>query len=184
MIVWVVTFADEGLADDARPREMVEEMLTAGIPFAQLNDAVDYVFFDYKERVNMEDFGTAPRLIWQASEDFEDAVDVHCEGFWRWRITPRPLEPERKDGPDCEHEIVMYLHCGLCLEEWKAGKAKGMSPSDYQRNEVGWTKRGIQVWCKRHDCNVLHMDFENIKHPGNTARKLKPAEIKRKKEMH
>lgn len=38
---------------------------------------------------------------------------------------------------------------------------------DYARLNVGFTPVGLQVWCVRHDCNVLHVDFEGYKHPGN-----------------
>jgi hypothetical protein len=29
--------------------------------------------------------------------------------------------------------------------------------------EVGWTPKGLQVWCKRCERNVLHLDFEGRK---------------------
>ncbi|TFH54279.1 MAG: hypothetical protein E4G89_00320 [Methanothrix sp.] len=71
-----------------------------------------------------------------------------------------------------ENQIQLYLHCALCLAEWKAGKAKGHSPSSYSSIEVGWTELGLQVWCKRHDCNMCHIDFEGAQHPANTERRL------------
>ena len=55
--------------------------------------------------------------------------------------------------------IEMYLHCGLCITE----HAKP------QMLEVGWTQRGLQVWCKRHDCNMLHLDFEGKQLKANTT---------------
>jgi len=30
---------------------------------------------------------------------------------------------------------------------------------EYGRLEMGFTERGLQVWCLRHDLNVLHLDF-------------------------
>ncbi len=51
-------------------------------------------------------------------------------------LTPRP-------------EIESYFHCRLCLEE-------GCSP---QALEVGWTEQGVQVWCRGHQRNVVHIDF-------------------------
>jgi len=63
------------------------------------------------------------------------------------------------------NEIVMFFHCGLCLEEIP----DGVSPQEWARLEIGWTKPGFQVWCKRHDCNVMHMDFEGHRHPANVA---------------
>lgn len=62
-----------------------------------------------------------------------------------------------------ENEMSAFLHCGKCLKELPAGK----SPSEWARLSVGWTPRGLQVWCSRHDCNVMHVDFEGAQHPAN-----------------
>ena len=70
-----------------------------------------------------------------------------------------------------ELQIAAYLHCGLCLEELK--NIKGKSAAEHQDIQVGWTELGIQVWCKRHDCNIVHMDFEGQKHPADTTRCLR-----------
>ena len=67
------------------------------------------------------------------------------------------------------NEIQSYLHCTLCINESKVSGIR-LSPSDYQNIEVGWTPKGLQVWCKRHDCNMLHIDFEGQVHPANTTR--------------
>ena len=71
-----------------------------------------------------------------------------------------------------EKGIVSYLHCALCIDEWSKSD-DAMSPSDYQNHmvEVGWTKEGLQVWCKRHDCNIIHVDFEGMRHRADTTRK-------------
>lgn len=66
-------------------------------------------------------------------------------------------------------EIVAFMHCGRCLTELPEGK----SPQEWGSVEVGWTPEGLQVWCKRHDCNVLHIDFEGQKHPANITRQGK-----------
>lgn len=63
------------------------------------------------------------------------------------------------------NEIQLFLHCRKCLEE----KPEYISPSDYSDLEVGWTQCGIQVWCKRHDVNIIHIDFEGKRHPANLA---------------
>ena len=34
------------------------------------------------------------------------------------------------------------------------------SPRDYAQLEVGYTETGLQVWCKRHEINVLNLDFD------------------------
>lgn len=75
------------------------------------------------------------------------------------------------------NEIKMYIHCGLCIGELPEGPA-GQSPSDYADLEIGWTELGIQVWCKRHSCNVVHIDFEGQQHPANDARIPVPAPVK------
>ena len=64
--------------------------------------------------------------------------------------------------PNSENEILMLLHCKRCGENIPPG----MSPSDYQDIEVGWTEIGLQVWCKRHDDNIIHIDFEGHDHPA------------------
>lgn len=68
------------------------------------------------------------------------------------------------------NSILSYLHCRQCIEEVKAGAAIGMSPAEYQQLEIGWTKPGLQVWCRRHQSNVVHIDFEGQRHPANTTR--------------
>ena len=74
-----------------------------------------------------------------------------------------------------ENNIVAYLHCGKCLEEYEQDKKinKVMSPKDYARTQTGWTKQGIQVWCNRHECNVIHIDFDGAKHTADTTARLK-----------
>lgn len=64
------------------------------------------------------------------------------------------------------NEIGAFMHCALCLEELP----DDMSPMEWSQTQAGFTPLGIQVWCNRHDCNVLHVDFEGIKHPANTTR--------------
>ena len=61
--------------------------------------------------------------------------------------------------------IQLYLHCGKCLSELPCG----VSPEEYSNTQTGWTKQGLQVWCNRHDCNVVHIDFEGHKHRADTT---------------
>lgn len=65
------------------------------------------------------------------------------------------------------NEIVTFLHCGLCIK----GLPKGTSPREHASVEVGYTKQGLQVWCKRHECNIIHIDFEGQKFYANTFRR-------------
>ena len=50
--------------------------------------------------------------------------------------------------------------CAKCAGEVASGKAGAVSMRDYGRLEAGFTARGIQVWCLRHDANVVHIDFD------------------------
>ena len=65
--------------------------------------------------------------------------------------------------------IKLFIHCAKCIQE----KPENISPKEYAQIEVGWTKLGIQVWCKRHNANILHIDFQGKKHPAATHRKIK-----------
>lgn len=60
--------------------------------------------------------------------------------------------------------IEAYSHCGKCLDE----RPDDVTPRDWAQLEVGFTSIGLQVWCKRHECNVMHIDFEGHKHRANT----------------
>lgn len=84
---------------------------------------------------------------------------------------PQPLKEtdvEKRPIPN-ELSISVYMHCSKCIDEWKVGVSgtEGQSPATYSQLSVGWTPQGLQVWCRRHDCNVLHVDFEGTKHPAN-----------------
>jgi len=76
----------------------------------------------------------------------------------RMSTEPRPIPTT--------NEIVRFIHCGRCVEEWKLTDT-GMSPREYASLEVGGTALGLQVWCKRHEANVLHIDFQGHRHPAN-----------------
>jgi hypothetical protein len=65
------------------------------------------------------------------------------------------------------NEIISFFHCRRCLEEIP----DGVAPREWAQNEVGFTKLGLQVWCRRHDANVIHIDFQGVQHPANTGRK-------------
>ena len=65
--------------------------------------------------------------------------------------------------PSNTRQISLYLHCARCLED----VPDRMAPRQWQDLEVGWTNDGLQVWCKRCDVNVIHIDFEGTKHPAN-----------------
>jgi len=60
------------------------------------------------------------------------------------------------------NEIQMYLHCRKCLEVMPEGE----SPQSWARTQAGFTPLGLQVWCVRHDINVVNIDFEGQTHPA------------------
>jgi len=69
-------------------------------------------------------------------------------------------------------EIKGFLHCKLCAKE----KPLHVSMRDFAQLEVGFTEIGWQVWCIRHDCNVVHIDFQGHQHPANQTRAASEAE--------
>jgi hypothetical protein len=83
-------------------------------------------------------------------------------------------KPKKQRDITNELAILQYMHCGRCLDEWKAGETGSdvpISMSTYAELSTGFTALGLQVWCKRHSCNVVHIDFEGQCHPANTTRK-------------
>jgi hypothetical protein len=58
-----------------------------------------------------------------------------------------------------EPEIITFFHCKECLSELP----KEESPKSFQRIQVGFTQKGIQVWCVRHNINIVHLDFDGQK---------------------
>jgi hypothetical protein len=47
-----------------------------------------------------------------------------------------------------ENGINSYFHCKTCFEKGKKDKIA-----------VGWTIKGLQVWCDQCDTNVISLDF-------------------------
>jgi hypothetical protein len=60
--------------------------------------------------------------------------------------------------PDRLNGIVAYFYCKKCQEEMPSVT----STKDWSRLSVGWTKAGIQVWCDRHDCDIMSLDFPKM----------------------
>lgn len=50
-----------------------------------------------------------------------------------------------------DNKIQMYFHCKKCTD------LKTMKCT--QKIAVGWTEKGIQVWCENCDSNVMAFDF-------------------------
>ncbi len=85
------------------------------------------------------------------------------------KVTKIDLDGNQQ-APDTK-QIGSYVHCQLCLEEIPANVA----PMEWSQLEVGFTQWGLQVWCRRHECNVMHMDFEG-QSPFPTTISRKPIE--------
>lgn len=62
------------------------------------------------------------------------------------------------------NKIHLYFHCSLYLKELP----NGQPPREFAELEVGWTEIGLQVWCKRHEMNVISIDFEGQQHPATS----------------
>lgn len=84
-------------------------------------------------------------------------------------ITRKEFPHASADKPNHNH-IVSFMHCSQCLREKPANK----SPREWARLNVGWTRDGLQVWCVRHNLNVLHVDFGGQKHVADTTACVNP----------
>lgn len=67
------------------------------------------------------------------------------------------IKSQKKNPVSRKNMIELCIHCKLCVEELK--KIKGVSLEDYQRIQAGLTKKGLQIWCVRHNCNIINVDF-------------------------
>ena len=86
-------------------------------------------------------------------------------------------------GSDNNNNIDTFLHCESCYSELKNAKTEedfsligavaGESQMSYSRFEVGWTNQGFQVWCTRHNHNVIHIDFDDITNVKKLAEQMK-----------
>jgi hypothetical protein len=57
-----------------------------------------------------------------------------------------------------ENRIISYIHCKKCIDEIKKDRIQ-ISPSDYQMITAGFTSTGLQIWCNRHNCNVMNFNL-------------------------
>ena len=88
---------------------------------------------------------------------FDDGLEAEVFG--------NELDMEPRVIPDT-NEIKSFFHCGMCIDSLPPG----MSPRGYVKVEVGFTPLGLQVWCVRHEANIVHIDFEGQQHPAVTTR--------------
>lgn len=78
------------------------------------------------------------------------------------------MKPEQRHVPNT-NEICMFFHCSQCMPLKPVNK----SPREWVQIEAGFTPVGIQVWCRRCEANIVHVDFQGMQHPANTTRKRK-----------
>jgi len=71
------------------------------------------------------------------------------------------------------YSITEPVVCATCADEYASGATDAASLRDYTRLDVGFSDRGLQVWCRRHDRNVVHVDFEDAR-PNADFRCLEP----------
>ena len=64
-------------------------------------------------------------------------------------------------------QINQHVICAKCEEDFQAGSTDSSSLQDYTKLDVGFTDIGIQVWCRRHDANVVHVNFNGQKLEAN-----------------
>ena len=60
------------------------------------------------------------------------------------------------------NNIKEPIICAKCLDEMSQGLTDVKSLQDYSKFDIGFTDNGLQVWCRRHDLNVVHIDFEGM----------------------
>ena len=58
------------------------------------------------------------------------------------------------------NQITEPVVCSKCYDDMAQGLSDSASLQTYAQLDVGFTERGIQIWCRRHDLNVCHVDFE------------------------
>ena len=67
-----------------------------------------------------------------------------------------------------ELEYLLYkinkpVVCAKCSEEFVGGLTDAKSLQEYTKLDVGFTDRGFQIWCRRHELNVCHFNFDSFK---------------------
>ena len=65
--------------------------------------------------------------------------------------------------------IDSYVACTKCVGEL-AGIEPKISLQDYAAIDVGFTNWGLQVWCRRHQVNIVHLDFGGQQLPADVRR--------------
>ncbi len=57
------------------------------------------------------------------------------------------------------NQIKEPIVCIKCSDEFMTGATDSKSLQEYSKIDVGFTNRGLQIWCQRHDQNICHLEF-------------------------
>ena len=66
-------------------------------------------------------------------------------------------------------KIDSYVACTKCAKEVADIEPK-ISLRDYAAIDVGFTNWGLQIWCRRHQVNIVHIDFGGAQLPADFRR--------------
>ena len=61
------------------------------------------------------------------------------------------------------NKIKEPIVCVKCSNEFLSGQTDRKSLQEYSKIDVGFTERGLQVWCQRHQLNICHINFDGKK---------------------
>ena len=53
------------------------------------------------------------------------------------------------------NQIKETIVCVKCSDEFMTGSTDAKSLQDYSKIDAGFTERGLQLWCQRHQVNIL-----------------------------
>ena len=57
-----------------------------------------------------------------------------------------------------QSDILSFIHCKQCLNELPTNT----TPREWVKIEAGRTEIGLQIWCIRHERNIVHLDLRQI----------------------
>ena len=64
-------------------------------------------------------------------------------------------------GKDNSNNIKRKIYCSLCVNDWldKREELGDLDLIEYQHLTLGATESGVQVWCNKHDVNIIEIDI-------------------------
>ena len=61
------------------------------------------------------------------------------------------------------NKIKEPIVCVKCSNEFLSRQTDSKSLQEYSKIDVGFTERGLQIWCQRHQLNICHINFDGKK---------------------